>query len=57
MDKYTVVIPTLFKSNRTNKLLTDLHECEYVGEIIIINNQLPIAVDESKDKIRITRHT
>ena len=34
MDKYTVVIPTLWKSDRTKKLINDLRECEYVGEII-----------------------
>ena len=53
MDKYTIVIPTLFKSNRTEKLLTDLIECEYVDEIIIIDNRLPLSVDETNDKVRI----
>lgn len=38
MDKYTVIIPTLWKSNRTKKLIEDLLECEYVDEIIIIDN-------------------
>ena len=38
MDKYSVIIPTLWKSDRTKKLLSDLNECEYVDEIIIIDN-------------------
>jgi hypothetical protein len=38
MHKYSVVIPTLWKSGRTQKLIEDLLECEYVDEIIIINN-------------------
>ena len=38
MDKYTIVIPTLWKSNRINKLLFDLIKCEYVDEIILIDN-------------------
>ena len=38
MDKYSVIIPTLWKSDRTKKLINDLKECEYVDEIIIIDN-------------------
>ena len=38
MDKYSIVIPTLWKSNRTHKLIEDLLECQYVDEIIIIDN-------------------
>lgn len=38
MGKYTVVIPTLWKSGRTQKLIEDLLECQYVDEIIIIDN-------------------
>jgi len=38
MDKYTVVIPTLRKSHRTDKLVNDLVDCKYVDEIIIIDN-------------------
>lgn len=36
--KYSVIIPTLWKSDRTKKLINDLKECEYVDEIIIIDN-------------------
>jgi len=37
MDKYTVIIPTLWKSNRIGKLLFDLIKCEFVDEIILID--------------------
>ena len=36
--KYSIVIPTLWKSNRTKKLIKDLNDCQYVDEIIIIDN-------------------
>jgi glycosyltransferase involved in cell wall biosynthesis len=52
MDKYTVVIPTLWKSNRTDKLLKDLEECEYVDEIIIIDNTSIYKTDRTIGKIR-----
>jgi hypothetical protein len=38
MDKYSVIIPTLWKSNRIGKLLFDLVKCEFVDEIILIDN-------------------
>jgi glycosyltransferase involved in cell wall biosynthesis len=38
MDKFSVIIPTLWKSNRTKKLIKDLNDCQYVDEIIIIDN-------------------
>jgi hypothetical protein len=38
MDKYSIIIPTLWKSNRIHKLLRDLIECEFVEEIILIDN-------------------
>jgi len=38
MDKYSVIIPTLWKSNRIHKLLSDLIKCQYVDEIILIDN-------------------
>ena len=33
MDKYSIIIPTLWKSNRIGKLLFDLIKCEFVDEI------------------------
>ena len=38
MDKYSIIIPTLWKSNRIGKLLFDLIKCEFVDEIILIDN-------------------
>lgn len=38
MVKYSIIIPTLWKSDRTKKLIEDLRECEYVDEIIVIDN-------------------
>jgi len=35
---FSVVIPTLWKSPRIHKLLSDLIECNNVGEIILIDN-------------------
>lgn len=36
--KYSVIIPTLWKSNRIGKLLFDLIKCEFVDEIVLIDN-------------------
>ena len=52
MDKYTVIIPTLWKSDRTKQLLSDLNACEYVDEIIVINNQLTDVLDAKVEKVR-----
>jgi len=38
ITKYSVIIPTLWKSNRIGKLLFDLIKCEFVDEIILIDN-------------------
>ena len=38
MDKFSVVIPTLWKSKRIHTLLQDLISCDSVGEIILIDN-------------------
>lgn len=52
MDKYTVVIPTLWKSQRTNKLLKDLDACEFVDEVIIIDNASIYKIDRTIDKFK-----
>jgi glycosyltransferase involved in cell wall biosynthesis len=52
MVKYSVIIPTLWKSNRTDKLLKHLEECEYVDEIIIIDNASIYKTDRTIGKIR-----
>jgi len=53
MGKFSIVIPTLWKSNRTKKLLSDLQECEYVDEIIVIDNTLTDFSDTQIDKMRV----
>lgn len=50
--KYSVIIPTLWKSKRTDKLLKDLEDCIYVDEIIIIDNASIYETDRTIGKIR-----
>jgi hypothetical protein len=38
MNKFSVIIPTLWKSNRIHQLLRDLISSEFVDEIILIDN-------------------
>ena len=52
MGKFSIVIPTLWKSNRTKQLLSDLSECEYVDEIIVIDNEYDGYQDTKVEKIR-----
>lgn len=52
MDKYSVIIPTLWKSDRTKQLLSDLNDCEYVDEIIVIDNSYDGHQDTKVEKIR-----
>tara|TARA_B100001093_G_scaffold477588_1_gene505005 strand:+ start:1144 stop:1794 length:651 start_codon:yes stop_codon:yes gene_type:complete len=35
---YSVIIPTLWKSNRTLSLLENLNKCEFVTDIVLIDN-------------------
>lgn len=37
-DKFSVIIPTIWLSDRIHNLLSDLNQCENVGEIILIDN-------------------
>lgn len=48
---FTAIIPTMWKSKRIVKLLQDLNDCPYVGEIILIdndprNNSLPTSFEK-----------
>jgi len=52
MNKYSIIIPTLWKSDRTKQLITDLQACEYVDEIIIIDNSYDGHQDTKVEKIR-----
>jgi hypothetical protein len=38
MDKFSVIIPTIWKGETLNDLLSILYNCELVGEVILINN-------------------
>jgi hypothetical protein len=37
-NKYSVIIPTLWKSDRIFQLIHDLQNCDKIGEIIIVDN-------------------
>ncbi len=56
MDKYSVIIPTLWKSNRIHKLLWDLIKCEFVDEIILIDNASKyFEYYEALDKVKLVQ--
>jgi hypothetical protein len=38
LDRFSIIIPTMWKSDRTLKLLEDLNSCDLVDEILIIDN-------------------
>ena len=38
MDKFSVIIPTIWKGETLNDLLINLYNCELVEEVILINN-------------------
>ena len=38
MHKISVIIPTMWKSNKLEVLLNNLHNCDRIGEILIIDN-------------------
>jgi hypothetical protein len=40
MDKFTIIIPTIWKSEYTLELISRYCECEYINEIILINNRI-----------------
>ena len=56
MDKYSVIIPTLWKSNRIHKLLWDLIKSEFVDEIILIDNASKyFEYYEALDKVKLVQ--
>ena len=56
MDKFSIVIPTLWKSNRIGKLLFSLIECEFVDEIILIDNAGKFFENfEALDKVKLVQ--
>lgn len=48
---YTIIIPTLWKCSRLLQTLNELNECEYVGEIILIDNTSNDKPIEGLDKL------
>jgi hypothetical protein len=56
MEKFSIVIPTLWKSNRIHKLLWDLIKCDYVDEIILIDNASKyFEYYEALDKVKLVQ--
>lgn len=53
MDKYSVIIPTLWRSDRTQKLINDLQSCELVDEIIVIDNSADKINTQFNGKVKI----
>lgn len=51
MEKFSVIIPTMWQSNTTNELITSLTNCDLVDEIILIDNNPSEKVDIPMDKI------
>jgi hypothetical protein len=56
-NKFSVIIPTLWKSNFIYKLLDDLESSSYVGEIILIdnNNEYDKHIEKYYTKINLVR--
>jgi hypothetical protein len=40
MDKFTIIIPTIWKSEYTLELISKYCECKHISEIILINNRI-----------------
>jgi len=54
MDKFSVIIPTMWKSEYTIELLERYSQSKYVGEIILINNNKAETPQISKiDKLKV----
>ena len=53
-DKFSVVIPTMWYSDKTHRNLVNLNDCDEVGEIILIDNNTPLKPDyiDNLDKVR-----
>ena len=50
---YSVIIPTLWRSPRTLKLISDLVQCDKVGEVIIIDNNTGASTFNGGGKVKI----
>lgn len=52
---FSVIIPTMWRSSKTSKLLKDLYSSKYIHEIIIIDNDTSaknVELDQYSDKVR-----
>ena len=45
-NKFSVIIPTMWYSDRINRNLSNLEDCDMVGEIILIDNNPPLKPTE-----------
>jgi hypothetical protein len=52
-DRFTVIIPTMWKSQRTLNLLRDLNNCDLVDEILVIDNYFIKRPDFNFSKVKI----
>jgi GT2 family glycosyltransferase len=50
MNKFTVIIPTMWRDSSIFELLNRLYTCEYVSEVILINNDVNNTPDFTKHK-------
>jgi glycosyltransferase involved in cell wall biosynthesis len=56
MNKFSVIIPTLWKSDRIKQLIKDLTDSQFVDEIIIIDNASTDIIDETIEKVRMVSY-
>ena len=52
---FSIIIPTMWRSNKTSKLLKDLYNSKYIHEIIIIDNDVAaknVNLDQYTDKVK-----
>lgn len=50
MNKFTAIIPTMWRDSSIFELLNRLYVCEYVSEVILINNDVNNTPDFAKHK-------
>lgn len=50
MDKFTAVIPTMWRDSSILELLNRLYECQYVSQVVLINNDVQNTLDFKKHK-------
>ncbi len=48
---FSVIVPTMWRSERTLPMLQKLNDCDYVSEIILIDNDTTATTDVSFEKL------